>query len=300
MYRYFSKPFMLILVGIFATCVNAQDPPTETSDGTAEIEVAIQSYAEAFNAKNVAKLVSHWSPEGIYISRTSGDQVVGHDALSREFSAIFAGDNIPTLAVSTESIDFVSPNVAVENGNATITFGEDDVSETRYSVVYVKRDGAWLIDRVSEEEIVVEVSNFEKLQVLEWLIGDWQIQEDGMSMDMTFKWTRNQNYISRTYEVNGDDGVQSSGLQVIGWDPVNNQICSWLFDSDGGFVKGTWTERDGHWHIQSTATLADGVKGSFTAVIRPSEDGDFTWKKINQVVDGELLPNLDEITIRRK
>lgn len=300
MRRILLRTFLLFAVFGFALGANAQDPPAETPDDTAAITAAIQSYVAAFNAKDVAKLANHWSPEGVYTSRISGEQVVGHDALIKEFTATFEGESVPKLAVATESIAFVSPNVAVERGIATVTHADDDVSETSYSVVYVKRDGAWLIDRVSEEEIAVEVSNFDKLQGLDWLIGEWTDTEDDINLDMKFSWTSNKNFIARKYSVANEESIESSGMQIIGWDSVNQQICSWLFDSDGGFVKGVWTENDNQWSVQSVATLPNGTQGSYTIIIRPMDDGNYAWKKINQIVDGELLPNIEEIVIERK
>ncbi len=293
----FFVMFWLVTASLVAT---GQDAATETDDATAKIEAAIQSYLAAFNARDVAKLVSHWSPEGVYISRTSGEQVVGREALTEEFTAIFAGDSVPKLAATTESIDFISPNVALERGTATVTCAEDDVVETNYSVVYVKRDGIWLIDRVTEDEIVVQPSNYQQLKDLEWLVGEWVDEGDGITIEIDCKWTRNQNYLSRSYTVSNEEEVESSGLQIIGWDPQQKQIRSWLFDSDGGFISGTWNKRDDRWIVQSVATLADGGSGSFTAIFRPLEDGNYTWQKVNQVVDGKLLPNLDEILVQRK
>ena len=117
---------------------------------------------------------------------------------------------------------------------------------------------------------------------------------------MECKWTTNQNYLSRTYSVSSEEGVTSSGLQIIGWDPKNEQIRSWLFDSNGGFVSGEWSKRDDGWAVQSVVTLPDGASGSFTSLFRPTEDGDYRRQKLNRVLDGQLLPNLDEVIVRRK
>ncbi len=277
-----------------------QDPASEPDDATAGIRAAVQSYVAAYNARDVDKLVSYWSPDGVYISRTSGEQVIGRDAMTEEFSAILTSENAPKLTATTESIDFISPNVALERGTASVTRAADDVVETNYSAVYVRRDGAWLIDRITEDEVILPPSNYEQLKDLEWLVGDWIDSGEGVTIEMTCRWTKNQNYISRTYRVSDQQGVESSGLQIIGWDPKRKEIRSWLFDSDGGFVEGTWTKRDDRWIVQSVATLADGGSGSFTSIFRLTADGNYTWQKINQVVEGTILPNVDEILVQRK
>ena len=266
----------------------------------AAIEKAISSYVTTFNARDATKLAALWSPEGVYISRTSGEQVIGRKAMQQEFAALFADSAAPRLKVSTDSIEFVSPNVALERGTATVLGPDDAASETRYRVVYVRRDGQWLIDRVTEDDVVAQVSHYEQLKDVEWLIGNWNDEGGGIAIETQCKWTENQNYISRTYKVTSDQGVESSGLQIIGWDAKNKQIRSWLFDSSGGFVNGTWHKRGDRWVVQSVATLADGGSGSFTSVFRPLENGRYAWQKINRVVDGAILPNVDEVIIQRQ
>ncbi len=272
----------------------------ETKDSASEISDASQSYVAAFNARDVAKLVSHWCPEGVYVSRSSGEQVVGREAMTDEFTAVFADESTPKLVSVTDSIDFISPNVAVERGSAKVIRGEDDVVESTYTVVYIKSEGKWLIDRVTEDDIVSVPSNYDQLKELEWLVGAWVDRDEGISIDIDCQWTSKKNYLSRRYTVSNEEGAQSSGLQIIGWDPQQKQIRSWLFDSDGGFIRGTWTHRDDRWIVQSVATLPDGRSGSFASVFRPSNDGNYTWQKINRVLDGKLLPNIDEIVVLRK
>ncbi|MEM9660453.1 MAG: DUF4440 domain-containing protein, partial [Planctomycetota bacterium] len=205
-----------------------------------------------------------------------------------------------TLAVDTESIEFISPNVALERGAATVTHAPDDVQRSKYRAIYVRRNGEWLIDRVTEEAIVGSVSNYEKLKGLEWLIGDWVNQTNDLRIEITCQWTKNQNFISRRFTVASGDEIESSGLQVIGWDAKRGEIRSWLFDSDGGFVEGVWSPRDDRWVVQATATLADGGAGSFTAVFRSIDDGVHEWRKVNRVLDGELLPGIDAVVFERQ
>ena len=299
MHHLFCQVLVVLLLLNAPNAVVGQEV-TESDGSTAEIEAAVRSYVAAFNARNVDKLLSHWSPEGVYTSRATGEQIVGRDAMAEEFAALFANEDAPTLAVATQSIEFISPNVALERGTATTSRGEDDVVESNYSVVYVQQDGAWLIDRVTEDEIPIQFSSYEHLQDLEWLIGEWLDEGQGFAIEIDCQWTRNQNFISRKYKILGENEIESSGLQIIGWDPQQKQIRSWLFDSNGAVVTGTWTKRDDRWIVSSVATLADGGRGSFTSIFRPLQDGNYTWQKINQAIDGALLPNIQETTVRRK
>jgi uncharacterized protein (TIGR02246 family) len=268
------------------------------------IEKAILSYVSAFNARDAKKLASHWSPEGVYISRrhaadSQASQVSGHDALTEEFTTLFAESADIRLEVATESIEFISPNVALERGSATVWHPDGPPGATDYRVVYVKRDGQWLIDRVTEEERPVIHTHYDKLQALAWLIGDWEDQAGEVTIRTECHWTRNKNFLTRSFTVSAGDRVDLSGMQVIGWDPAEKVIRSWLFDSDGGFATGVWKQQSQRWTVQTTATLDDGRKGSSMTIIRPIDENSFGWQKINRLVDGEILPNIDEVVIVR-
>ena len=287
------------------TPVESQDTPTaandaKSSEAEAAVRLAVDAYVQAFNARDAKTLAELWSPQAVYVSRSSGDQIVGREALIEEFSATFKGDDLPTLAVTTESVQFVSPNVAVEHGTAVVSRGDADPSETRYSAVYINHGGSWLLDRVTEEDVVVDPSNYEHLQGLEFLIGQWVDADEDITIHTDCQWTRNQNYISRKYSVTENGEVTSSGLQIIGWDAKQEAIRSWLFDSSGTLVQGTWTENSGSWMAQSVATLADGGSGSFTSVFRPVDEHTFGWRKVNRILDGELMPNVDEVLVVRE
>ena len=309
-YRIFSCLFLCWL-GIFGLAAAAQEPANETKDQPAAIEssdesasdemavrAAIQSYVDAFNSGDADRLASLWSPNGVYNSRTTGEATVGREAMTQSLKEMFANqETAPKIAVVTNSIDFVSPNVALERGMATITRPAGEIDETEYSVVYVKRDGAWLIDRVTEE--TPEPTHYQQLQVLETLIGDWVAEDEEFRIEISNQWTAKQNFIASQYKIT-EDGVESSGLQVIGWDAKDKKIKSWLFDSDGGVVTGTWNKRDDGWSVSSVATLGGGESGSFTGILRLKGDGSFSWEKINQVLDEQLLPNIEEVVLTRQ
>ena len=82
------------------------------------------------------------------------------------------------------------------------------------------------------------------------------------------EWTKNQNFLTRSFAVVVGDEVDLSGMQIIGWDPAAKQIRSWVFDSDGGFAEGTWTTRTNRWVIKQAGMLPDGGKTSAVNIIK--------------------------------
>jgi uncharacterized protein (TIGR02246 family) len=262
------------------------------------IEKTIASYTKAFNSGDAKSLASHWGKDAVYTNPFTGLQVVGREEIAAEFDAILKEHKETKLVVEVESIQFVSPNVAVESGIAKI-ISADGEQLSSYSAVHVKTDGKWHLDRVTEEEIPVTISNYEKLKGLEWLIGSWIDGDDQASIETTCSWTKNKNFMTRSFTVRVGDQVDMSGMQIIGWDASKKQIRSWVFDSDGGFAEGIWTQKGEMWYVTASGTLPDGSKATSINVFKKVDDDRFKWQSVNRTVAGKLLPNIDEVLVIR-
>ncbi len=265
----------------------------------AAIEKAAASYTAAFNAHDAKALAAHWSPEAVYINPLTGSQVEGRPAIAKEFAAILAELKDTKLAVDVESIRFISPSVAVENGVAKLISANGQPEESSYTAIHVRRDGKWLLDRVTELDIPVVLSHYEQLKELEWMIGTWVDGDEHASIETTCQWTRNKNFLTRSFAVSVEDRIDLTGMQIVGWDPAAKQIRSWVFDSDGGFAEGRWTKKDNRWSITTTGTTADGLKATSVNVITYVDENRFKWQSVSRTTDGELLPNIDEVVVVR-
>jgi hypothetical protein len=73
-----------------------------------------------------------------------------------------------------------------------------------------------------------------------------------------------------------------------------------MFDSDGGFGGGTWTQKDNTWVVKFSQVLPDGREASATNIYTVIDANTFTWKSVGRKLDGEFLPNIDESTFVRK
>ena len=73
-----------------------------------------------------------------------------------------------------------------------------------------------------------------------------------------------------------------------------------MFDSDGGFYEGKWTKKGDRWVIQQTGTLPDGRKASEVNIMKRIDDNSFTWQSVQRAVGGDVLPDVEEVTIVRK
>ncbi len=287
-----------ILVWGLAPAVGAEGED-QTADEAA-IRKAVENYVAAFNQGDAATLAAMWSPTAVYTNPLSGEQVIGREAIQAQFAAIFAEAKGAQLEAKTNSIQFISPSVAVEQGTAKVVIPEQTPEETEYTAVYIKRDDQWLLDRVTEEEVVITPSHYEQLKDLAWMTGSWVDQDEEATVVTECNWTKNNNFLTRAFTVQIRDRIDMAGLQIIGWDPATKQIRSWVFDSDGGFGQGTWKKKGNRWYIQQSGVLQDGRKSSSVNIITYVDDNTCTLQSVNRTVDGELLPNIEEVTITKQ
>ncbi len=297
------RPFLGLLF-LTMSAGNALSADTKAADTAAADEAAIRksaaSYVEVYNRRDAKAVAGHWSPEAVYTIRATGEQIVGREAIEREMTAMFKDKDAAKLAASVDSVQFISPNVAVERGKATMTRAGQPTEESLYTAVHVKRDGTWLLDRITEDEVPVVLSNYEKLKELEWMIGDWADDDEEDSVRTSCQWTKNKNFIVRSFTVSVRDRIEMAGMQVIGWDAGAKRIRSWVFDSDGGFGEGVWQRKGNRWSIKSTGVLPDGRKSSGVNIMTVVGKDRFTWQSVNREVDGEPLPNVDEVAVIRQ
>jgi uncharacterized protein (TIGR02246 family) len=289
----------LLVYGIIGTTRMVGQQPADQSADEAAIRKAATSYMEAFNKHDAKALADLWSPDAVYLNRTTGEDVVGRAAIVEQFAALFKEQPELKLQVSVASVQFVSPNVAIERGTAKFISPNAVPDEIEYSAVDVKRDGKWLLDRVTDKTKEVAPSHYEQLKVLEWMVGTWTTDADNAEVELDCNWTKNQNFLTRAFKVSIDDN-SISGMQIVGWDPAAKAIRSWTFDSNGTFAEATWEQRGGRWFIRNRGTLPDGRTATMINVMKPVDENSFTWQTIERTAGGELLPNIDEILIVRR
>ncbi len=289
----------LLVFGFPGTSPSFGQQVSEASGDEAAIRKAAASYVEAFNKQDAKAVADCWSPDAVYQNRSTGQQVVGRAAIAEQFAAQFKEQPNSKLEVNVASVQFVSPNVAVERGTARLLTPNAEPEEIEYSAVDVKRDGKWLLDRVTDTSKAASGSHYEQLKSLEWMVGSWTANSDDADVELECKWTTNQNFLTRAFKFSSDDS-NLSGIQIIGWDPAAKTIRSWTFDSNGTFAEGKWEQRGGRWFIRNRGTLADGRAATMINVMKQAGGNSFTWQTIERTADGELLPNIDEIRIVRR
>jgi uncharacterized protein (TIGR02246 family) len=281
-----------------AAAIGAEDSPQAADE--AAIRQAAASYVAAFNKHDAEAVAEQWSPDAVYLNRTTGEEVMGRAAIVQQFAALFKEQPAVKLEVTVASIQFVSPNVAIEQGTAKILLPNTEPEEAEYAAVDVKRDGKWLLDRVTDKSKEVVPTHYEQLKALEWMVGNWTDEAADAEVELDCNWTKNKNFLTRAFKVSIDGQVDMSGMQVIGWDPAAKAIRSWTFDSNGTFAEASWEHRGDRWYVRNRGVLPDGRSVTMVNVMKPVDENSFTWQTVERTAGDELLPNIDEIQIVRR
>ncbi len=276
----------------------ADDNPPD--DDVTAIKHAIASYVDTFNKADAKALADHWTPQGEFIT-PGGKTLRGRKQLTDEFATDFAESSKARLELVDTEVEVIAPSVAVETGVARVIVEGEAPRETKYKAIHVKTAEGWKIDSIREADAPAPPpSHYEQLKPLEWMIGTWADADDNGSVETACRWTANRNFIARSFKVQIDGVVDFQGTQVIGWDPANETIRSWLFDSDGGFAAGRWTQDDGRWVVHTLNVLPDGRRASATNVYELIDEGKIRFRSVGRQVDGQLLPNVGPMEIVRK
>ena len=174
--------------------------------------------------------------------------------------------------------------------------------EARTTVILVKRDGRWMVE--SARDILIPIaSNYDHLKKLQWMIGEWDdttADTEGVSIESTCDWTINKNFIIRRFTAEVKDRISVAGTQVIGWDPRQNQIRSWVFDSKGGFMEGFWQRRGKRWIVETSGVLQDGSEVSAVNTTTPVDADTFTFQSTNRFLDGQRQPDIEPVEVKRR
>jgi len=271
----------------------------QISEDQAAVRKAIDSYVEAYNRGDASAAASHWSKDGSYQTDT-GDYTKGPDAIRSALEKLFSEDKGIQVKVAIFNVELESSDRAIAKGFAIFQRPKEENEEDLLTATFVKENGSWKILKVDEEESSVPLTTIAKLGELEWLIGDWVDQDEDATVETTYRWTKDYAFISGTFRVIVGDSVDLEGTQVIGWDPVEKKFRSWIFDNKAGFGEGEWSREGDTWTVKVKSILGTGQKASSINIYTYVNPNSFTWQSVSREVQGELLPDIDEVTVVRR
>lgn len=293
----FSKIVLALLTVVsFSGCDQAKQ--NDKTDEKA-IRNAVQLLQEAYNQQDAAKLTTQWASDATYVNPVTGESAEGKEAIEKLFKEKFAQGKKRDLEITVKNIEFPNTNEAIENGVMKVIIDDEPVQQIAYQTEYVKENGKWLIKAINEIELQIPSSNFEQLKDLAWLVGNWKDSDNNVDILFDNQWDKYKNFITQHFnmKIYGQDDIE--GKQIIAWDPVKNVVRSWVFDSDGGFGEGTWEKVKKSWYANMQFTLGDGRTASSINIYAPVDDHSYTFTSIEREVDGEILPDMDPVTVEK-
>ena len=102
----------------------------------------------------------------------------------------------------------------------------------------------------------------------------------------SYRWTDNKNFILGEFNIQVAGRPVMSGSQRIGWDPLAKVIRSWVFDSEGGFAEGVYSQDGDRWIVKLTGVTRDGEPATATNVITLLGKDRMTWQSRDRIVGG--------------
>jgi uncharacterized protein (TIGR02246 family) len=282
---------------------NVAPPETKAgeSDELSAIRAVGKSFLDAYRAKDATTIGALFT-ENAEIVDDEGEVTQGRAAIVERFAGLFAANEDGTLELAVDSVRLLSPDVAIEEGTATVSGDTGEKPDTsRYSVIYVKRDGRWLHARI-QDQTPPELSAHDHLKDLEWMLGEWLNESDDELVSTTCTWSDNGSFLIRQFDVKIAGTVALSGTQRIGWDPLNKQFRTWVFDTEGGFAEGLVSRDDDEdrWIVKSSGVRSDGQPVTVTTVFSPLDQDRIGWQTVERTVGGVALPGFDEYILVRK
>jgi uncharacterized protein (TIGR02246 family) len=260
----------------------------------------VAAFTTAFNKGDAAATAATFAEDALAIDEY-GQRIEGRAAIRAQLAASFANSPGCSIVIKVESLRFLGPDTALEEGRTTITpAGSGGVPDvTRFTVVYIKKNGQWLQSAV-RDVIAPDLTPHERLKQLEWLVGDWVNESEDAVVNTSCKWSKDGNFLIRDFTIKTQGQSVLSGTQRLGWDPVRHQFKTWFFDTDGGFGEGYWIRDGDRWLIKTDGVRQDGKSASATNIITPLSRDRMSWQSVDSTINGAAVAGINEFVVVRK
>jgi uncharacterized protein (TIGR02246 family) len=282
--------------GSDAAAAPEEDPQTQA------VIAAVGRFAQAYTSGDTQTLEDCFLDDATVVD-SEGNDTRGKEAVVGMY--VSALEQTPGLKLESQvnEVRFITPEVARVEGRSRLSVVDGEASEfTRFSALLVHRDGKWQAAEIREYPLPVEeITPYERLQELEWMVGDWVDEGEANRVTASIRWAENQSYLIRTYAVEIEGEKASSGTMFIGWDPQSGQIKSWLFDSQGGHGEGLWTRTSqNQWVVKAQGVLRDGRPTSATQIHTILNKDTVKTDSIDRIIGGQIAPDIVDIVMVRK
>ncbi len=291
-----------VLIASITAALSSVSPaqaPNDTSPEKAAVMANDRAYEAAY-AKGDVKALGEFFTEDAEFTTSDGRTFSGRAAIEESTRTAFLTNKGAKLAIALDSVRVLGPEAVLEKGSTTVTAKSGETSGALYTAIYVKKDGKWKMSDLVETPLPEETPH-DQLSELAWLIGEWE--EADKTTDVTvhsqYVWAKGGNFITRNITVKRGGDVTLEGWQIIGWDPVQENIRTWTFDGEGGFAEGVFTRDGNRWLLRETGVTPDGSRTAADNTYTKLSDDRLTWESNNRALDGDPQPGIGRIEINR-
>ncbi len=235
---------------------SAAKQPAASSPQLDAIRAESKAFVDAFNEADAAAVAACWTVDGEYVD-DAGNTFAGRDAIAEAYGDFFRDNPKATLQINIESLRLLSPTTAIEEGVSMVEVPPASATLGRYMAIHILADGKWQMASVRDALVAIDVAG-QNTADLEWLIGTWVAEEHGSKHESVCSWLSGHAFVKRDFTTTLFDGTQSSGVQMIGWNPQAGYVQSWTFSADGGHSVGAWTPTENGWAAQTQGMTGDG------------------------------------------
>lgn len=285
--------------------VQAQAQATVTTevaqtDIRAELLPSLEGLQKSFNEGKAEEFAGFFLEDGEFVDE-QGAVHSGRAAVKELMTQFFKDYPGVQLGVTVDSLRQLGPDLLIEEGTREI-FAADaaaPVAKVRYVAVRAKRDGKWYLATVRDFNDDPAPTPGQRLAPLSFLVGNWVNEGQDATLKIRFRWSDDGNFLIGEYE--SVDNGQSLGksTQRFGWDPVHQQIRSWLFESDGAYSEGLWSPTDKGWLCKSSSVMPDGTTGSAHVEVVMKNDDSFLLKGRDRVIGGSTDADYEVTVVRQ-
>jgi uncharacterized protein (TIGR02246 family) len=292
------------VAALLGTCL-AQSPtpaPLAASEEPPEKAIILASdraFEQAYAKADAKALAAFFTSDADYTT-DEGQSFRGQAAIQEAITASLSANKGAKLAINSESVRLLAPEVLLEKGSTSVTSKSGEVNSDLYTAIYLKKEGKWKISQLIESP-QPSATPHERLSELEWLVGGWEEADknDNLTIRSQYVWARGGNFLTRNITVKREGETALEGWQIIGWDPAAEKIHSWTFDGAGGFSDGTWTREGQRWLLRETGVTPEGNRTTADSTLTKLSPDRIAWESTNRTLNGDPQPGIGRIEVNR-
>ena len=292
------KVLTLAIVSLMS-CFGSISAEEQSNPNKEKIVERLKKFTDDYNNGKDANIGEYWTENAEIFNPVTGEAIVGKENVVQYLQSRMKELNGDKLVFNVTHIEYPDENSAAIEGTLEFLKNGKVIDRRARKIGLIKDNGTWYLDVIREIQVPPAPSSYERLKDLEWLLGNWKDKDEDVTIEFKTKWDAHQNFLIQKFNMNVYGIEELQGMEIIGWDPVEKNIRSWIFDSDGGFGSGIWTKEGANWKVKVNYVLPNGVVASDIDMFSNINEKSYTYSTSNRKEGNESLPDIEPVTVLR-